>query len=89
LIGRETQVKKMKLTVVTCRGALARLYEYIDGELSSVDARAVRVHLKVCRACSKRFHFEEQLLGSIREKSRTAAIPEDLRKQIESVLDEL
>ena len=85
----ETLVKKMKLSIVTCRGALARLYEYIDGELSPADARAVKLHLKICRACSKRFRFEEQLLAGIRERCRTAAIPEELRQRIESALDEL
>jgi anti-sigma factor (TIGR02949 family) len=79
----------MKLSIVTCRGALARLYEYIDGELGSADTRAVKLHLKICRACSKRFRFEEQLLADIREKSRTAAMPETLRQRIESTLGEL
>jgi anti-sigma factor (TIGR02949 family) len=79
----------MRLSIVTCRGALARLYEYIDGELSPADTKAVKFHLKLCRECSKRFRFEEQLLAGIREKCRTAAIPEDLRKRIEAALDEL
>src|SRR5438067_2517291 len=83
------QVKKMKLTIVTCRGALARLYEYLDGELSSADARAVKLHLKICRECSKRFRFEEQLLERVREKSQMARLPEELRQRIEATLDGL
>jgi len=79
----------MKLNIVTCRGALARLYEYIDGELPPGDAKAVKLHLKLCRACSKRFRFEEQLLAGIREKCRTVAMPEELRQRIESALEDL
>jgi anti-sigma factor (TIGR02949 family) len=79
----------MKLSIVTCRRALARLYEYIDGQLSPADTRAVKLHLAICRQCSKRFRFEEQLLARIREKSRTAKLPEELRQRIESTLDEL
>ena len=75
--------------LVTCRGAMARLYEYIDRELTPADEKAVRVHLKLCRACSRRFRFEEQLLGKIREKCGAARASEGLRRRIEAVLDEL
>jgi anti-sigma factor (TIGR02949 family) len=79
----------MNLNRVTCRDALARLYEYIDRELSPADEKAVKMHLKLCRACSKRFRFEEQLLVRMREKGRTISAPEDLRRRIEAVLEEL
>jgi mycothiol system anti-sigma-R factor len=41
-----------------CREALAKLYEYIDGEITTVDKEKVRAHLEVCRPCLTYFEFE-------------------------------
>ena len=79
----------MKLNIVTCRGALARLYEYIDRELSPSDERAVRLHLKICRECSRKFRFEEQLLADIRQKCQAVQTPEGLQQRIAELLNEL
>ena len=79
----------MKLNIVTCHGALSRLYEYLDQKLSPADEKTVRVHLKLCRACSKRFRFEEELLSRVREKCANTSAPEGLRRRIEAVLDEM
>jgi mycothiol system anti-sigma-R factor len=79
----------MNLNIVTCRGAMARLYEYIDRELSPADKKAVSAHLKFCRACSRRFRFEEQLIGRIREKCPVMRAPESLKRRIEADIEEL
>jgi len=41
-----------------CRDVLARLYEYLDGELATADRDKVRAHLEACRPCLNRFEFE-------------------------------
>ncbi|MEW5701674.1 MAG: zf-HC2 domain-containing protein [Candidatus Zixiibacteriota bacterium] len=45
-------------TQVDCRAALAKLYEYIDGELGASDREAIATHLDVCRPCLSRFEIE-------------------------------
>ncbi len=41
-----------------CREVLARLYEYLDGELDAAGSEQMRVHLDECRPCLSRFEFE-------------------------------
>lgn len=41
-----------------CREVLARLYEYLDGELDAAGSDRVRAHLEACRPCLNRFEFE-------------------------------
>ncbi len=41
-----------------CREVLARLYEYLDGELDAAGSEKVRAHLEACRPCLNRYEFE-------------------------------
>jgi len=45
-------------TDVDCRVALAKLYEYLDGELGAADRAAIATHLEVCRPCLSHFEVE-------------------------------
>lgn len=40
-----------------CRQALARLYEYLDGELTDERAAQVRHHLEICKGCYPHVNF--------------------------------
>jgi anti-sigma factor (TIGR02949 family) len=74
---------------LTCEQAFSRLYEFLDRVLTSEDEALVRQHLAVCEGCVRHFHFEEQLLAAIRDKCRTGRVPDDLKRQIEQLIDKL
>ncbi|MBD3298834.1 MAG: hypothetical protein GF341_09285 [candidate division Zixibacteria bacterium] len=47
------------LDALDCQAALAKLYEYIDGELTETDRELVRQHLEMCRPCLTQYEYEE------------------------------
>lgn len=50
-----------------CDEALARMYEYLDGELGDRDVIArIRFHLEDCPPCGDSFQFEEKLKVVVR-----------------------
>lgn len=72
-----------------CQYAVARQYEYLDGELPSDEAAMLREHLRVCAPCSQRFAFDARLLAGIREQCRGDRAPAELRRRIHGLLDRL
>lgn len=52
---------------LTCEESLARVYEYLDGELDADDQEAVRRHLEKCRNCYPHFDFERLFLDYVHE----------------------
>ena len=73
----------------TCEQAFSRLYEYLDRVLSPEEEALVQQHLSLCEECVRHFGFEAQLLARIREKCRTGRAPEQLRRRIEQLIDQL
>jgi len=71
---------------LSCEEALARVYEYLDGELGPELHDRIGAHLEVCRRCYPFFDFERMFLDYVREKGRSAPASEDLRERISSVL---
>lgn len=51
--------------MMTCDAALARLWEFLDGELSDPDAEALRRHLAVCSFCYPAYRFDLAFLHRI------------------------
>jgi hypothetical protein len=47
--------------------SLARVYEYLDGELDASQNDAVRRHLEKCRRCYPYFDFERMFLDYVHE----------------------
>jgi anti-sigma factor (TIGR02949 family) len=73
----------------TCAQAFARVYEYLDRELTPEEEKLLNAHLAVCEGCVRHFDFEEKLLDRVREKCRASRAPEGLRRKIEQLLDTL
>jgi anti-sigma factor (TIGR02949 family) len=69
-----------------CDEAIARIYEYLDGELTvEVEAR-VRAHLVACHECEPAFEHERVFLEFVAQRARLVAAPPALRRRI---LDQL
>jgi anti-sigma factor (TIGR02949 family) len=41
-----------------CRNALAKLYDYIDGEIGQAEREAIAAHIEACRGCFDQFETE-------------------------------
>jgi mycothiol system anti-sigma-R factor len=52
---------------LNCEESLARVYEYLDGELDAGEHEAVRRHLEKCRKCYPNFDFERLFLDYVHE----------------------
>jgi mycothiol system anti-sigma-R factor len=52
---------------LTCEESLARVYEYLDGELDAAEHEAVRRHVEKCRNCYPHFDFERLFLDYVHE----------------------
>jgi mycothiol system anti-sigma-R factor len=64
-----------------CAQALARVYEYLDGEMSPADLHQIREHLDDCAPCLKQYDLDVALKALIRRSCRESA-PADLRERI-------
>jgi anti-sigma factor (TIGR02949 family) len=75
------------MTRTDCLEALARLYEYLDGELAAADAAAVHHHMEVCAGCYPFLQFCGSFQDALRRaaKGQTTAPPQ-LRSRISNLL---
>ena len=65
-----------------CQAAVKRLTDYLSNELEPTEAETVQKHLAQCKGCFAKFHFEDTLLRTIREKVDQVSAPQSLRDKI-------
>ena len=70
-----------------CQEAVKKLTEYLSHELKPEEDASLRKHLAECRGCFSKFHFEETLLRTIRDKVEQVHAPAVLRDRILSLLN--
>lgn len=68
--------------MLDCTDVVARLYPYLDRELTPEEIAAVQRHLSVCPPCRRWFRFEENILRYIGECGRRVRAPERLAERI-------
>lgn len=69
-----------------CEEALARMYEFLDGELADHEVAArIRHHLHDCPPCGDSFEFEEQLKAVVRRHLQEE-VPAHLLDRIRAVV---
>ena len=66
----------------SCREALERIYEYLDGELTPELDERIRAHLAACRRCFPTFEHERVFLRFIQQRAQIEQAPPSLRKRI-------
>jgi mycothiol system anti-sigma-R factor len=65
-----------------CDAVIERIYEFLDGELTSdVDAR-IRDHLARCGTCYPHFRHEEVFLRFLERRVQIEKAPPSLRRRI-------
>jgi anti-sigma factor RsiW len=68
--GRAGDRAKLAARPLTCREALDRLYEYLDGELGGAWDERVARHIDDCPPCRSRFRFERSFLDAVAAAGR-------------------
>ena len=71
-----------------CAQALARVYEYLDGELSPADLDKIREHIDDCGPCLQQYDLDVALKALVRRSCQESA-PADLRERIMVKLTEI
>ena len=71
-----------------CAQALARVYEYLDGELSPADLDKIREHIDDCGPCLQQYDLDIALKALVRRSCQESA-PADLRERIMVKLTEI
>jgi mycothiol system anti-sigma-R factor len=65
-----------------CSDVLARIYEYLDGQLGDVDCSHIRQHLDECGPCLREFGLEESVRKLVRKHCGCDPVPGDLRAKV-------
>lgn len=71
----------------TCEEALRRVNDYLDRALTAEEMRLVSEHLETCAMCAGAFHFERNLIDTLREKVARLDLPADLAARIATQLE--
>jgi mycothiol system anti-sigma-R factor len=73
----------------TCRQALERVYEYLDGELAPADAALIKQHFERCQACYPVLKYCESFQQALeRASSCQCCAPDELKLKIQELLKE-
>lgn len=72
-----------------CAEVLARVYEYLDGELDEESLAAITHHLDECSPCLAEFGLERVVREVVQRSCRCSAAPEALRMSILSRISQI
>jgi mycothiol system anti-sigma-R factor len=70
-----------------CEEAIATLYTFLDGELTTHRRQQIQQHLDACSPCLEAFDFEAELKIVISKRCRDE-VPEELRQKVAQALSE-
>lgn len=73
--------------MISCKEAVRRLWEYLDGTVGEADRAALEEHLARCRRCCAELEFAEELRKFLRE-SGDEEIPADVMARLNATLEE-
>ncbi|HEU5160652.1 MAG TPA: mycothiol system anti-sigma-R factor [Streptosporangiaceae bacterium] len=65
-----------------CNEVLARVYNYLDGEIDEGGYARVREHLDECGPCLREYGLEEAVKKLVHKSCGCDPVPEDLRDKV-------
>lgn len=68
--------------MMRCEHVLARLWEYLDGELPESENGAVQKHLEICNRCYPEYDFQRAYFEYARRMRDREHAPPDLRRRL-------
>jgi len=75
-------VIREKMGMIRCEEAMARLWEFLDGELEDVEEEAVRKHLEVCNRCYPKYDFQRAYFEYMQRTSPRGEGSVDVRREL-------
>ena len=69
-----------------CRGAMNKLFDLLDGELTPERAREVRSHITSCPDCFTHHDFEQRFLQALQALKSNPCAPGGLRDKLMQAL---
>lgn len=73
---------RRRMGMMRCEEALARLMEFIDGELPLDEEAAVKKHLDICTRCYPRYDFQRAYREFARRLHDSEQAPPKLRRRL-------
>jgi len=71
---------------ISCSEAIAKVHEYLDGELDGISSEEVAHHFTVCQRCYPHLKLEERFRGLLQRSQQDEACPEHLKEQVLELL---
>ena len=68
--------------VTDCSETLLRIFEFLDGEMSSDDCRRMQAHLDECGPCLREYHVDQALKMVVKRSCNAEKAPVELRTTI-------
>lgn len=72
--------------MISCQDALARLQEFVDGELTDLTHDQVESHFEVCTRCYPHLAMEESFKARVHAALARPEVPEGLRGRVLEML---
>ena len=73
---------------ITCMEALAKVQEYLDGELDGVSHEEVARHFSMCKRCYPHLKLEERFRDLLHRSTEDQECPDHVREQVLELLAE-
>ena len=73
--------------MMSCEDALARVYEYLDGELDHLTHEQVKAHFDVCRRCYPHLASEQSFKAALNRAVEGHDAPEALKNRVLQLLE--
>jgi anti-sigma factor (TIGR02949 family) len=71
---------------ISCMEAMARVQEYLDGELEGVSHEEVAQHFSICQKCYPHLRLEERFRELLHRSQEGEVCPERLKEQVLELL---
>lgn len=68
--------------MIACEDALARLWDFLDGELPPAEEAEVQRHLEVCNRCYPQYDFRRAYLELARRLGERETATPELRRRL-------
>lgn len=66
----------------SCADVLAKVYEFLDSELSQADCSKIQEHLDECGPCLEEFGLDQMVKDVVKRGCGCETLPEDLRSKV-------
>ena len=71
---------------ISCMEAMAKVQEYLDGELDGVSHEEVAHHFSICQKCYPHLRLEERFRELVHRSQEGETCPERLKEQVLELL---